>query len=399
MAQMLSRGGSDAPATEVLTVADLLSRNAPVPVKIEVDEATAGISVGALLRREGRAPHAADRTLQPRPHQQAGEPADEERGSDRRTMVRRGAIAAGTLLAAGSVFGAAILTDVTPTGNDTGSGGGTEDDGPYAGQGLLDPEAPVVTPPDSVAIDQAASADPLDPGPAAPTAWIPVAFPGALVGAEGGDGTPATDGDDPGSGDPRSGSGDDDSPAAAANGGDETARSSGGASTVSDTDSSRSDSSSSDSSLLDRSVLDGSDSGDSEDDAGSSDNSGSSDGDSDSGSDDDDEDRGLVGGLLDTTSNLLFGSNDEDDSNQRSSGDEDEGSDSFSFFSAADEGTSAPQDEDDGESKSVESSSDDADDSDSGDSDSGDGSGDDGDSGDDGGLVGAVGGTVGSLLS
>ena len=87
MAQILYRDGSDAPATEVLTVADLLSRHAPVPVKDDEPE-TGGISVGALLRREGRAPRAADRPLQPRPHQ---ERADEEVGTGRRALVRRGA--------------------------------------------------------------------------------------------------------------------------------------------------------------------------------------------------------------------------------------------------------------------------------------------------------------------
>src|SRR5918998_3727844 len=140
VAQILYRDGSDAPATEVLTVADLLSRNAPVPARADAD--TGGISVGALLRREGRAPHAVDRPLQPRPHQQA---ADEEGGTDRRIHVRRGAVAAGALLAAGSMFGAAMLTDLVPTTNQASGGGGSDDGGgPYAGQGLLDPEAPVV---------------------------------------------------------------------------------------------------------------------------------------------------------------------------------------------------------------------------------------------------------------
>src|SRR5687768_1923812 len=99
VAQIRFEGGSDAPATEVITVADLLSRNAPAPVR-EVDPDTGGISVGALLRREGRAPRPADRPRQARP-QQEQDPA----GADRRILVRRGAIAAGTLLAAGSVLG------------------------------------------------------------------------------------------------------------------------------------------------------------------------------------------------------------------------------------------------------------------------------------------------------
>src|SRR3954453_3435724 len=100
VAQILYRDGSDAPATEVIPVADLLSRNAPVPVR-DVEPDTGGISVGALLRREGRAPPPADRPVQPRPHQRAPEIRPEQAGTDRRVLVRRGAIAAGALLAAG----------------------------------------------------------------------------------------------------------------------------------------------------------------------------------------------------------------------------------------------------------------------------------------------------------
>ncbi|OLS97666.1 hypothetical protein BJF90_42490 [Pseudonocardia sp. CNS-004] len=100
----------------MITVADLLSRNAPAPLR-EGDPDTDGISVGALLRREGRAPRAADRPVQPRPRQQQAPSDDDDGRPDRRVLVRRGAIAAGTLLAAGSVVGATLFTDVVPTVN------------------------------------------------------------------------------------------------------------------------------------------------------------------------------------------------------------------------------------------------------------------------------------------
>ncbi|OLT13580.1 hypothetical protein BJF78_21935 [Pseudonocardia sp. CNS-139] len=63
--------------TGVVTVADLLRRHAPAPVRSdEADDATQAISVGTLLRREGRSPHALDRPIQPGAHQQApAEPA------------------------------------------------------------------------------------------------------------------------------------------------------------------------------------------------------------------------------------------------------------------------------------------------------------------------------------
>ncbi|MGH3585175.1 MAG: hypothetical protein ACRDQ0_02535, partial [Pseudonocardia sp.] len=140
-----------------------MSRNAPVPVAYEDDTeepATGGISVGSLLRREGRAPHSVDRPVRPRPHQQ---PADDEGGIDKRALLRRGSIAAGAILAAGSVVGATLL-DVTPTVNEVPATNGAEDEGPYPGQGLLDPDAPAVTPPNSVVIDQAAVDGALDAG-------------------------------------------------------------------------------------------------------------------------------------------------------------------------------------------------------------------------------------------
>jgi hypothetical protein len=364
VAQILSGDGSDAPATEVITVADLLSRHAPVPVQRQEPD-TGGISVGALLRREGRAPHS-DR-LQLRPQQQA--PASDEGRTDRRILVRRGAIAAGTLLAAGSVLGAAMLADVAPTANQGPATGGAEDDGPYAGQGLLDPEAPIAAPQDSVVIDQAAARDPLDPGTAAPSNWVPVAFPGALPGDNDG-------GDPPANGASGDSSGDESSRAAATTGDDDDDDDEPAEKSTSDSSesSSSSDSSRSSSASVSSSSKDSGDNSDEE-------------------KSDDRQGRGLVGGLLDTVGDVLDG----DDSEKNDGDDEDrKSSRSMSLFSAdddEDEDSSAPRDEDDSESRSSAESSD-SDDSEDRDSDDGGDSDDDGDRG----LVRSVTGTVGSLL-
>jgi hypothetical protein len=172
-------------AAGVVTVADLLNRNPPVPVRIEpVDDTGHGISVGSLLRREGRAPHAVDRPVQPRPHQQPAE-EPEKPVADRLAMVRRGAVTAGALLAAGSVLGAAFLTEMGPTAATVQD---PPADGPYPGQGLLDPGAgnSLVPSAGTVQLDQAASVNALDPGAPAPTSWVSVAFPGALAGGSAG---------------------------------------------------------------------------------------------------------------------------------------------------------------------------------------------------------------------
>jgi hypothetical protein len=181
VAQLVSRGGPGTTSTTAISVADLLSRNAPVPVKIEVDDPTAGVSVGTLLRREGRAPHALVRPIQARARQQTDEPADES--TPQSVLVRRSAFAAGTLLAAGSVIGAAVLTDITPSGVD--AQGGTGDT--YPGQGLLDQGGEVsANPPGAAVIGPAAVSQQLDAGIPAPTEWMNVAFTGALAGAQAG---------------------------------------------------------------------------------------------------------------------------------------------------------------------------------------------------------------------
>lgn len=376
MAQILRRDGSDAPATEVITVADLLSRNAPAPLR-EGDPDTDGISVGALLRREGHAPRAAARPAQPRPRQQEASSDDDGR-PDRRVLVRRGAIAAGTLLAAGSVLGATLFTDVVPTVNQAPTPGGEDDGGAYPGQGLLDPEGPVDAPADPVVIDQAAATDPLDPGTAAPTDWVPVAFPGALAGSNTGSGDSADDGTTTGDS------------ATADDGGNNSGSS----------DSARDDSSSAAAAADDD---DDDATNGSADDNGSSGNSGSRNesGSDDSGNSDDDndnndedDDKGVVGDLVDTVGGVLGLGGDDRDSDDRDSDDgdsdeDDERSGSARLFSAEsdedEEDSSAPHDEDDSKS------SDDKDDE--GDSDSS--SDDDGDGG---GLIGGLLGTVGGLL-
>ncbi|MCH6172229.1 hypothetical protein [Pseudonocardia alaniniphila] len=72
------------------------------------------ISVAALLRREGRGPHAADRPLKPRGHSR---PAPEHHSPSRRN-ARKAAAAAGALFAAGAVFSsAAVDTVASPRGD------------------------------------------------------------------------------------------------------------------------------------------------------------------------------------------------------------------------------------------------------------------------------------------
>lgn len=294
MAQIRYGDGSDAPATEVITVADLLSRNAPVPVQ-RAEPDTGGITVGALLQREGRSPHG-DRPFKVRPDR--SEPTDTGAGAGRSALVRRGAIAAGTLLAAGSVLGAAILTDVTPTATQTPGTGGAEDDGPYPGQGLLDQEDPAAALPDTVAIDQAAARDPLlDPGTPAPSDWIPVAFPSAIDGED----DDTDDGaDQAGSG--SSGSSGSASQASATSDDDDDEPAQESSSSGSSSKSSSSSSGGSSSGSSGSSESDDDRSGDGDDD---SEDDGGSDDDDDDGDGDDDGDRGLVGSLLGTVGGLV----------------------------------------------------------------------------------------------
>jgi len=130
----------------VVTVAELRRRCTPAP-EVE-DDGAAPIPVAALLRREGRSA-AGLPAVQP--------PAVGEILSTlpaRQPVLRRGAMAAGALLAAGSVFGltAAMNAPFTPPTSS----------GVFPNQG---------------APGGSASPGVLDAGEAAPSTWFPVAFP------------------------------------------------------------------------------------------------------------------------------------------------------------------------------------------------------------------------------
>ena len=143
MAQIASRGEPG----PVVTVAELMRRCAPAADPTD-DEGADPIPVAALLRREG--------------HSAAGLPVVQAPATGdllstlpaRHPILRRGTIAAGALLAAGSVFGltAAMIAPVTPPN----SSGVYPDQGEPGG----DP-----------------SSDALDAGHEASTRWLPVAFP------------------------------------------------------------------------------------------------------------------------------------------------------------------------------------------------------------------------------
>jgi len=129
----------------VVTVAELMRRCTPAP-EVE-DDGAAPIPVAALLRREGRS--AAWLPVQP--------PAVGEVLSTlpvRQPVLRRGTIAAGALLAAGSVFGLTAAMNAPFT--------------PPTSSGVF---------PDQGAPGGSASPGVLDAGEAAPSTWFPVAFP------------------------------------------------------------------------------------------------------------------------------------------------------------------------------------------------------------------------------
>ncbi|MHA6792790.1 hypothetical protein ACVGVM_04600 [Pseudonocardia bannensis] len=180
MAPIVHRGGTA--STGIVTVAELLTRNIPAQRTAPDEERTGPttgtyISVGSLLRREGRAPHAIDRPVQPRASQLAEEAAAAEATSGRSVPARRAAIAAGTLLAAGSVLTAAVLTDAASNSSDAREAL----DGTYPGRGVLD-AAPggSASLPGLGAVSTLAGAPGLDSGIAAPASWMAVAFPTAL---------------------------------------------------------------------------------------------------------------------------------------------------------------------------------------------------------------------------
>ena len=110
MAEMATRWRHST-ARPMVTVAELLGRAAAVPrgsaCTPAVSDHEPGVSVDALLRREGRATPAQDRPA----HPHARRSAIPDGGSPGRT--RRTAVAASTLLAAGSVVGVSLSSNTT----------------------------------------------------------------------------------------------------------------------------------------------------------------------------------------------------------------------------------------------------------------------------------------------
>ena len=174
MAEMATRWRRSAPRPMV-TVAELLARAAAGPrgsaCTPAVSDHGSGVSVEDLLRREGRATQAKDRSAHPHGRRSA----TPDGGSPGRT--RRTAVAASTLLAAGSVVGVALSSNNTGyaelgntaqpvNGPPVGQGPPT----PAGGQNLVPGEqAPV--------LGAAASTGALAAGSGPSADWTAVAFP------------------------------------------------------------------------------------------------------------------------------------------------------------------------------------------------------------------------------
>jgi hypothetical protein len=171
----------------VITVADLLERCRPVlpaPGPRTVD-----VPVAALLHREGR-PSATGRVAQPGPTEDG--PEDAPRRGPSASVVKRSAVAAGVLLVAGSVVGAAVATTDAPAAGPAVLDRGTPE------QAQLHPVPALPGPAPTVATG------PLDPGAAPDEPWLEVAFPGSTgstgptgTSADGGGGSPVAGGDAP----------------------------------------------------------------------------------------------------------------------------------------------------------------------------------------------------------
>lgn len=173
MAQMVSRGGPNPVMAGVVTVADLLSRAAAAPKQRPVPRTSGSVvSVNSLLRREGRAAEAdAVATVPQRQVKAVSRP--EVRG-----LARGSAVAVGTLLAAGSVFGTAVVTDAGHVTSKDAFGSG------YPGEGRLDAGNNAAAPaqsPLAAPIDNGVTHPALDAGHGAPTSWVPIAFPGSAL--------------------------------------------------------------------------------------------------------------------------------------------------------------------------------------------------------------------------
>lgn len=186
--------GSPLPGTgparsEPLTVAQLVARQTDgtaatvhTPVARETGALASLpqlVSVGSLLRREGRAPHALDRPMQPRAVRQAEmAPAWPARPTAGR---RRAAAVAGALLATGSVLGAALYNGAASHSSDAQAAA----DGLFPGLGLptggaaAGPTLPPGYLPANVSLTSPLPAESvLRPGA---TDWMRVAFPGHVA--------------------------------------------------------------------------------------------------------------------------------------------------------------------------------------------------------------------------
>ena len=183
MVAFAQRGPSRREA-EIVTVAELMRRNVPAPrTASDVDDDLLGdseldipgqrdadaepdyVSVGALMRREGRAPHSFDRPLKPRASrlERSADDAVEERVSGRRRMTA----AAAAMLTIGGVLGAAVFTDAA----NNSSAAQDQLDGSFPGRGGAGDGSGAALP---------SPGNALAAGVAAPTSWMNVAFPSAL---------------------------------------------------------------------------------------------------------------------------------------------------------------------------------------------------------------------------
>ncbi|MGQ0573663.1 MAG: hypothetical protein ACT4RN_05590 [Pseudonocardia sp.] len=174
-------------------------RGQEIPVQEGPQDGDSPISVTSLLRREGmRVPHAADRPLQPRAHQlrpvAAGSWLDG-------VAARRAGVAAGALVAAASVFGAAVLTDTTGRPDDpvpaTPGGPGSTDGrvGTLPGLALLGP----IVPGSDVALGGPVALAAFQTPGAAPTPFlVPGGLPGGFPGSPDTSGGGTLPGGDPG---------------------------------------------------------------------------------------------------------------------------------------------------------------------------------------------------------
>ncbi|RTL70659.1 MAG: hypothetical protein EKK42_00770 [Pseudonocardiaceae bacterium] len=136
-----------------------------IPVQRDADAQPDYVSVGALMRREGRAPHSFDRPLKPRASrlERGADDPVEERASGRRRMTA----AAAAMLTIGGVLGAAVFTDAASNS----SAAQDQLDGSFPGRGGAGDGSGAALP---------SPGNALAAGTAAPTSWMNVAFPSAL---------------------------------------------------------------------------------------------------------------------------------------------------------------------------------------------------------------------------